>query len=59
MIEMNQQLLQKWKQEGKIPKNWSSASCEDAGESHQIQVIESHIGGDLMVCSKCGQREVG
>ena len=56
---MNQAILNRWKEQGKIPKNWTSASCEDAGESHKYEIIESHIGGDKMKCSVCGYEEVG
>lgn len=56
---MNQALLQKWKQEGKIPKNWTSASCEDADESHDFKIAEVGFGGDKNVCKKCGYVEYG
>lgn len=63
---MNQKLLQKWKQEGKIPQNWTSASCEDAGESHNYNPVkhfedeyESYNGGCHLKCANCGYEEWG
>lgn len=52
-------LLNKWKQEGKIPQSWTSASCEDANESHNFGIDEVGFGGDKNVCKKCGYVEYG